>query len=309
MEIGHPAAEVDSRIPVILVTGFLGSGKTTFLKRLAVEHPEWHLLFLVNEFAETSVDAETLAFEGLPSQSVVGGSLFCECKASDFIKVMRETVLAMNEKQRLDAIVIETSGIADPEAIGCLMEDHGLAEFFHVQRIVTIVAANNFLKLVSNLPVITAQVRSSDLIILNKTDLSDESTISQAELAVREINTTTAVQRSSYCENLSFELEGHIVELPKGALSTCDANPFCVEELSIPGDRSLEEIEMWIQKLPPEVLRVKGSFRTVEGTWAVERTVDSLEIREAILEGEGRLVLIAHEDHESLLQTCVAGIL
>jgi G3E family GTPase len=70
-----------SRIPVVLVTGFLGSGKTTLLRRLAEAYPDKRLIFLVNEFAATDVDGETLSATGTPTHSVVGGSLFCECKA------------------------------------------------------------------------------------------------------------------------------------------------------------------------------------------------------------------------------------
>lgn len=296
-------------IPVILVTGFLGSGKTTFLRRLAADHPEWHLLFLVNEFADTSVDAETLAVDGLPSQSVVGGSLFCECKAADFIKVMRETVLRLNSERALDAVVIETSGIADPEAIGCLMVDHGLSAFFKVQRIVTIVAPGNFMKLLNNLPVIEAQVRSSDLVILNKTDLVDSKTVLEAEKQVRSVNPTADIKTSSYCRKLDFEMAGTLVDLPKGELSTCDANPFSVSEVSVPSSWDFGQVEGWIRDLPPEILRVKGSFRVDESEWTVERTVDSLQFSEATFQGPGKLVLIAHDEHESLLESCTVGML
>ena len=86
---------VSDKIPVILVTGFLGSGKTTLLRRLAEGHPDWRLVFLVNEFAETSVDGETLAATGSPTQSVVGGSLFCEWMAA-----LPETILRIKGRLR-----------------------------------------------------------------------------------------------------------------------------------------------------------------------------------------------------------------
>lgn len=298
-----------TRIPVILVTGFLGSGKTTFLRRLAAERPELHLLFLVNEFANTSVDSETLAADGLPSQSVVGGSLFCECKAADFIKVMRETVAGIHQKQAIDAVVIETSGIADPEAIGCLLKEHGLSRQYTVEHIVTIVAPGNFRKLLANLPVVEAQVRTSDLVILNKTDLAAENEILWAEDAIRQINRATSIQRAKFCAGIEIHPSGKPLELPVGELATCDSNPFSVKELTLQGDSTLHQVEEWIRALPAEILRVKGNFRTAEGRWSVERTVDSVEIKESIFEGDGKLVLIAHDDHEALLHTCTEDIL
>ena len=105
-----------NKIPATVVTGFLGSGKTTLLRRLAQSHPDWRLLFLVNEFAQTSIDGDTLAATGTETHSVVGGSLFCECKAGDFLRIMRHEVLAMHTERPLDAVVIETCGTADPDA-------------------------------------------------------------------------------------------------------------------------------------------------------------------------------------------------
>ena len=159
-----------AKIPVLLVTGFLGSGKTTLLRHLAQTHPRWRLVFLVNEFAETSVDGATLTATGTPTHSVVGGSLFCECKAADFLSTMRDRVLAWHRESPLDAVVIETSGTADPEAIGQLMADHGLSTAFELRSIVTVAAPRKLVKLLGNLPVVEAQLCVSDRIVINKTD-------------------------------------------------------------------------------------------------------------------------------------------
>ena len=81
------------KIPVVLVTGFLGSGKTTFLRHLAENHPWLQLLFLVNEFAESSIDEATLKRTGLPIESVALQALVSEpIKPCMDVVVMANTV-------------------------------------------------------------------------------------------------------------------------------------------------------------------------------------------------------------------------
>jgi G3E family GTPase len=300
--------QVTGKLPVILVTGFLGSGKTTFLRRLATDHPEWSLLFLVNEFAETGIDAETLEDTGLPTQSVVGGSLFCECKAAEFVKVMRETVQEIHRQRKLEAVVIETSGIADPDAIGHLMRDHGLSDLYEVQRIVTIVAPGNLEKLLRNLPVVRVQIETSDLVIINKTDLASEEQLASAMKSVLGINPMAEVVTASYCD-VDISLRGTARTLPHGPLSTCESNPFSTAEVEIPAACSIKQVKAAIAQVPPEILRVKGFVKDADGSWSVERTVDTLEVmpykREAVT---SRLILIAHDDHEDLLESAKTAL-
>jgi len=285
---------VSDKIPVILVTGFLGSGKTTLLRRLAEDHPDWRLVFLVNEFAETSVDGETLAATGSPTQSVVGGSLFCECKAGDFLRTMREEVLGHHRESPLDSVVIETSGTADPEAIGQLMAAHGLASAFELRSIVTVVAPVRLAKLLGNLPIVEAQLRASDLIVINKTDTVDPGALDEAETAIRQHNAKARIVRAEYCR-FDFLLSETRPVAPSGDLSTCEANPFSTAETEWPEDRPVAEAREWIASLPETILRIKGCLRTPEGYWHVERTVDSFTL-EPTNPGPCKLVLIAHDD-------------
>ena len=289
------------KIPVILVTGFLGSGKTTFLRHLAESHPELRLLFLVNEFASSGIDEETLKNTGLPTQSVVGGSLFCECKAGEFIKVMRERVLSMHRHQNLDAVIIETSGIADPEAIGNLMFDHGLDENFQVKRIVTIVSPLNFHKLLKGLPVMEAQIRTSDLVILNKTDIADDVIISSVTDTIGVMNPEATIRNAVHCA-IEFSLEGNLPKLPSANLSTCDANPFSVEEVEISSSLNINDLRDRLNQLPPEILRAKGRVHLDGTTWSIEKTVDTLDIRSTTGSGSSNLILIAHDENKDLLK-------
>ncbi len=298
---------MSGRIPLILVTGFLGSGKTTLLRELAAAHPDWRMIFLVNEFADRNIDQLTLDTSGQPTQSVVGGSLFCECKAGEFVRVMKEAVVAAHRKNPLDAVVVETSGIADPQAISSLLRTHGLDRSVEIRRIVTVVAPKRFLRLLANLPNVGAQVRSSDLVLLNKTDLASEKELVAIEAVIRQHNPSAEIRRSTFCK-VPLDLLQEARELPDADLSTVEANPFTTALLSWPRDRPLAEAKAWLEGLPESILRVKGGIATPEGFHTVEGTVDSLSITEADNPGKDTLVLIAHDRDASVLERVIQEV-
>jgi len=302
---------MDRQIPVILVTGFLGSGKTTLLRRMVVAHPQQRLVFLVNEFAESDFDGRQLAEAGARVHSVVGGSLFCQCKAGGFIAAMRDVAqgnLAQGTPAP-DAVIIETSGIADPQAIGTLMGSHGLGRDFTVRHIITVVSPNRFLKLLDNLPVTEAQIRGCDLVILNKCDLAGPGTIAAVRQRIRELNTRAALLETSYC-GTQLDLLERVGELPCADLSTYEANPFACAKVSpacgIPHARFLH----WLESLPGSILRVKGMLRTDAGWFHLEKTVDALDIAETAPPADGRseLVLIAPDEREVILAKYAAEL-
>lgn len=293
-------------IPVILVTGFLGSGKTTYLQRLAAARPDLRLVFLVNEFSDTNVDAQVLAEAGGETQSVVGGSLFCECKAGEFVRVMRERIRPMHDDAPLDGVVIETSGIADPEAIGRVFDQHRLTEDFEVRGITSIVAPGKFLKLIGNLPNIAAQIRTSDLVIVNKTDLSEEDEVAAVEARIREVNPSAEIVRASYCA-VDVELAGGTRRLPLGELATSESNPYSTRTCWIDHVLPMEALRQWLVELDDAVLRVKGAVLTDAGWFRVEKTVDGVEVTPRAKPAERScLVMIVPDEAEEVVEKYAA---
>ena len=295
------------RIPIILVTGFLGSGKTTFLRQVATLYPNKHWLFLVNEFSETGVDEESLAITRQPVQSVVGGSLFCECKAGEFVRVMRERVLQEHRQLPLDAVVIETSGIADPQAMGVLMRDHGLNKHFSVQQIVAIVAPQRFPTLHAHLPSVRAQILTSHLVILNKIDIATAEEIMRTETIIRDANPVASIVSAEHCL-IEFPLKYCAPKLHRSELSSCESNPFSTVTVSFEKALALRDIEAWLYKLPAEILRVKGSILTERGWFEVQKTVETAELSETQVQSNSALVIIAHDDEEETLEIAASQL-
>lgn len=288
------------KLPVILVTGFLGSGKTTFLKHLAASHSEWRIAFLVNEFANTSLENQPIAKSEIPTEFVVGGSLFCDCKAGEFLKTLRERVIPLHHQSPLDALVIETSGIANPDSVGQILTHHDLQDAFEIHRIVSIVSPYNFLKLADNLPVTSAQILYSDLVIINKTDLASKATISRVEVKIRKMNPHADIIKTQYAE-AHVDLGKHLRVIPNSNFSNAEANPYSTRIVELNKLLAYDKLEMWLKELPDFILRIKGIANTDRGTHSLDATIDGFNLTPATPSKRSKFVVIVHDDHEHKL--------
>ncbi|MEX1118031.1 MAG: GTP-binding protein [Terrimicrobiaceae bacterium] len=287
---------------VYLVTGFLGSGKTTLLKQIATSHPDRKIMFLVNELAERDVDGGRLAgVSGFPVQAIVGGSLFCECVAADFLQAIQREVLPRHRDNGLDALVIETSGMSDPGAIGTLIAQSGLTPFLEVCQVITVVPTPRAASLLQNLPVANEQVRLAGVVVLSKADLATED---QKILAVETVRATNPSCRLHWADHGCVDddiLQGHRHQDLKDSLSTCDDNPFTAWVLECPAKCSRELFCQWLDHLPHGVLRVKGELDLDQERVAVDWTPDAWDLQETPAAGEPGLIAIVHDDDGDLL--------
>ena len=107
---------------LLLVTGFLGAGKTTFLGRLLSLWKDRRLALIVNEFGQANVDGKLLSDLGASLREVTGGSIFCSCRMDQFQAALTDTM-----QKNPDMILVETSGLSDPTAVKTV-----LAGFPHI---------------------------------------------------------------------------------------------------------------------------------------------------------------------------------
>lgn len=154
---------------VVLITGFLGSGKTTFLNRMIrAVPPTKKLAILMNEFGEVGVDGALIVGDDLDILEINKGSIFCVCVKTDFIKGLHR----LAETIRPDVLVIESTGVANPKD---LRRDLGLPLFrnrFRFAAQVCLVDALNFVDAYDTFGSVEYQIESSSLFIINKTDLA-----------------------------------------------------------------------------------------------------------------------------------------
>jgi G3E family GTPase len=98
-------------IPICLLTGFLGSGKTTLLEYLSAVYKSRRIVYVINEFSSLDVDGPRIRESGIEAISLPGGSIFCKCLVSDFIKTLKEIPAIFGNSESIDGVIITTRSL------------------------------------------------------------------------------------------------------------------------------------------------------------------------------------------------------
>ncbi|DBA77581.1 hypothetical protein WJX77_001399 [Trebouxia sp. C0004] len=199
-------------VPVTLITGFLGAGKTTLVHHILNANHKHRIAVIVNEFGDTSGIESAAVTSGqgdvvVPAEEWVelaNGCLCCSVK-SDFVAALEGLML---KRDRFDYILIETTGLADPGPVAAaLWTDDELEAAVHLDAIVTVVDAKNIQRQLQeqhNTPDAAneaqKQIAYADSVLLNKVDLlPSEEAIHAVEDAIRAHNAGVAIIRTSHC--------------------------------------------------------------------------------------------------------------
>jgi G3E family GTPase len=172
-------------LPLVVLTGFLGSGKTSTLGHW-LEHTSMPLkrtAVIINDFGAVNVDAALLSRRQLELRSITGGCVCCQ-SFEDLISQVE--TLAKNPD--LDLVWIETSGLADPEEVLDHLSVPELQDSTVIRRMILVVDGSDFPCSWRGRAVQEEQIRYADLILLNKTDRIDETARKGVEIALRKIN-------------------------------------------------------------------------------------------------------------------------
>src|SRR5256886_11995003 len=168
-----------ARIPVTVVTGFLGSGKTTLILELLTRPEGANTAVVVNEFGEIGID-HALLRSSSDTTVLLGNGCVCCAVRTDLQESLR-TLFAERGRGAVPSFqraVIETSGLADPgPVLQTLASDRALGDVFHLQGLVAVVDAPGGAGNLDHMPEARHQVALADRIVLTKADLADNATI------------------------------------------------------------------------------------------------------------------------------------
>lgn len=155
---------------VYLITGFLGSGKTTFLNRVIQTFPtDRKLMILMNEFGEVGVDGSLIqGDEDLDVLEISKGSIFCVCVKTDFIKSLH----AIGNQYQPDVLLMESTGVANPSDLKRDLELPFFNGRFQLTEQFCLLDAANFADAFEVFASVEKQIASSTLFLINKTDLA-----------------------------------------------------------------------------------------------------------------------------------------
>ncbi|CEP61117.1 GTP-dependent zinc transferase LALA0_S02e07096g [Lachancea lanzarotensis] len=302
LEVG--SAISGKKIPVTIITGYLGSGKSTLLEKIALKGSDKKIAVILNEFGDSSEIEKSMTIRsGSNSYEEwldLGNGCLC-CSMQDVgVKAIESLISRCPGK--IDYILLETSGVADPHPIAKMFwQDEGLYSNVYLDSIVTVLDAENVLTCLDdvspathwhgedvgidgNMTVSHLQIAMADSIILNKMDrLSDIETVRRVELKVRQINSMAPIHHASYAEiPLNKVLDLHSFDTvkfenaPQGTFHDPRITTITLEFRPLTNEN---EFQKFLQSFLRPILW-KGFGSDLQGDWEILRTKGLLRVAE-----------------------------
>ena len=267
------------KIELYLISGYLGAGKTTFLKALLKKMEGRKVGVLINEFGAVGIDGKTVERNGLSLVEINNGSIFCSCLKTTFIK----TLIAFN-KEDIDVLLIENSGFADPMGMHKLLTDIKklLVRGYDYKGSVCLADATTFLDVVDVLTPVENQILSSNFILINKTDLVTEEERAAVENTIREMNPDAVVYSTQQAQIpfdvLEIELRDNGAD---GETSNSpSARPQTYTVLTRMGRYDKAAAEAFVTDMGKHAFRIKGFMKSKEGLLKIDTVGDNAKTQQ-----------------------------
>jgi G3E family GTPase len=187
---------MSDKIPVTVLTGYLGAGKTTLLNRILSEPHGQKYAVIVNEFGEIGIDNDLVVGADEEVFEMNNGCICCTVRG-DLVRIIDGL---MRRKGKFDAIIVETTGLADPAPVAqTFFVDESVGRKTRLDAVVTVADAKWLRDRLRDAPEAKNQIAFADVIIVNKTDLVSTDELDEVEGRIRAINPYARLHKAERC--------------------------------------------------------------------------------------------------------------
>lgn len=242
--------------PTILITGFLGAGKTTFINQVLKDHPDKKISLILNEFGDIKLETKFVEVSGMGMVSELSGGCLCCVANLDLPRVVRYT---LEHAPGTEYLLVEASGLSDPDPVRATLTSPSLSDLISLDTVLAIVDMDNFADSVVDHPLVLSQIAEADYALLSKT--KDKSSVVISEMVKRVssigLGTQTFVWDDNFDTSLIFDppLKPHSHENLEHhhTHTTYDEYYYLSSE-----DHNIGLLRQVLSSLPKNILRVKG---------------------------------------------------
>jgi G3E family GTPase len=185
------------QIPVTVLTGYLGAGKTTLLNRVLSENHGKKFAVIVNEFGEIGIDSDLVVGADEEVFEMNNGCICCTVRG-DLIRIIGGL---LKRKGKFDAILVETTGLADPAPVAqTFFADEDVKKRTKLDSVLTVVDAKHVLQRLEDSPEAADQIAFADVLLLNKVDAVSADELAVVERKLRGLNPFAKIHKTERCQ-------------------------------------------------------------------------------------------------------------
>lgn len=307
-------------IKIDVISGFLGAGKTTLIKKLLKAYKNEKVVLIENEFGDVGIDGDIVEREGFDVFEITSGCICCIMK-KDFVKVFGKII----DEFHPDRVIIEPTGISILSEIIDVINKAEFSNRCTVNSLITVLDGISYLEHREVFgEFFEDQIANAGTLIISKSQIVDNETIDKIVISLKELNAKAPIITSNWSEMsheevrklLNLDLDMDFKELFYTEYKPCSDNKFDTIGIKTNKRFSIKELEETLEKLKTRdyglVLRGKGFVRGIESDLEFSYASDSYEVYETKTESTGKLCIIGQgldaKKVKELFKTKIGGL-